>query len=510
MVPDHRRRARGGIHRVFLLLERFVLFSFPKKKFDFPQGLLEVVWKIIPNAIPLPNDFYWYNWIVPVVLGGLLGGVMLGLAKKLKFECGGVVAAIKAIHDPGILPFKHFIPMLMISLVTITAGGSAGPEAAVVVMGGSVIHLLDHYLLRQPLRERRILTVCGMTAALATFFGMPLTAAIFVLEIPHHNGLEYYEAISPAVCSSVIASIVKKLITGNPLGGGVQFIPLEGELYFVDLAVAAFMGVLAGVSAFIFVLYMKLLKWITRVTKLKEYPFVLSMIGGILIGGIGAISPSSLFWSENEMQWAVQQGAANYTLPYAIYPGIFECSEPLLSWELACNGLLKLLSIGITVASLWPGGIIFPLIFSGALIGQAWGGLLGFHATVTATCFMAALMAAVLRTPWSAVLIVLLLQGGFTNPTHYLEVFPLMIIAVMTAMIIVYWTRFFGKVQHGRRDLAEVDHNSMEEQKRPRSETSGFMFNAFSPDDDLLNKKDTTINSDTTSLLYADPEMNVF
>ncbi len=103
--------------------------------------------------------------------------------------------------------------MLIISLVTITAGGSAGPEAAVIVLGAAASSLIGQTLLEQPLRERRILTLVGMSSCLAAFFGVPLTGAIFVLELPHHNGLEYFEAISPTVCASVVSSLMVKLIT---------------------------------------------------------------------------------------------------------------------------------------------------------------------------------------------------------------------------------------------------------------------------------------------------------
>ena len=49
----------------------------------------------------------------------------------------------------------------------------------------------------------------------------------------------------------------------------------------------------------------------------------------------------------------------------------------------------------------------------------------------------------------------LLTQGGFTSGdgTYFLQSFPLMILSVMISMVIVYWTRLYGKEQHGRRDL---------------------------------------------------------
>lgn len=176
--------------------------------------LIELIWHKGGGAVKASGlNPYMMNWFVPLVYGGVLGGSLLMVAKKYGYECGTIVHCIQGVHLPGSVPLKYFLPMFFISLVTITAGGSCGPEAAVLVLGASATSILSDRLLRQPMRQRRILTLCGMTASLAAFFGMPLTAAIFVLEFPHHNGMEYYEAISPTVVSSVVAALVNKLIT---------------------------------------------------------------------------------------------------------------------------------------------------------------------------------------------------------------------------------------------------------------------------------------------------------
>ena len=104
------------------------------------------------------------NFIVPVVFGGVGAGAMLHWAAKWDWKTGSMLAALRAVHEPGMLPVKHFLPMLCISIVTITSGGSAGPEAAVVILGASLCQLVGERLLEQHLRERRIITLCGMTS----------------------------------------------------------------------------------------------------------------------------------------------------------------------------------------------------------------------------------------------------------------------------------------------------------------------------------------------------------
>lgn len=232
-----------------------------------------------------------------------------------------------------------------------------------------------------------------------------------------------------------------------------------------------------------FIAWMKFTKWMTQRSGIVRYPLVLAILGGGMIGLLGVLSPSSLFWSENELQWAISMG--NSSLPYA-WPSFLPHHTPLLGWELAVAALVKMLSISITVCIGFPGGIIFPLIFVGALMGEAWCTILGIEPTVAATAFMSALMASVLRTPWAAVLIVLLTVAGSSNTSHFIETFPLMLTSVMVAMVMVYYTRFYGREQHGRRDLipsvaaselGNVDEPLEEEEDNQYSPVSA-LFNA--------------------------------
>ena len=56
---------------------------------------------------------------------------------------------------------------------------------------------------RLSVAETRILTITGMAAGFTVLFGAPLGSAIFALEILHRRGLEYYEALLPAVLGSL-------------------------------------------------------------------------------------------------------------------------------------------------------------------------------------------------------------------------------------------------------------------------------------------------------------------
>jgi H+/Cl- antiporter ClcA len=57
-----------------------------------------------------------------------------------------------------------------------------------------------------------------MSGGLAAFFGLPLGGALFVLEVPHRMGIQYFEALGPSIVCTIISVIVAKSITQEDLG----------------------------------------------------------------------------------------------------------------------------------------------------------------------------------------------------------------------------------------------------------------------------------------------------
>src|SRR5205823_10507547 len=101
------------------------------------------------------------------------------------------------------------IPM---SLLCISAGGALGPEAPLVQTTGTV----GSWAANRFSLDRsgvRIVTITGMAAGFTVLFGAPLGAAVFALEILHRRGLEYYEALIPAVLGALTGYAVYVLIT---------------------------------------------------------------------------------------------------------------------------------------------------------------------------------------------------------------------------------------------------------------------------------------------------------
>ena len=126
----------------------------------------------------------------------------------------GTNMVLSTIHAETELPFK-MAPLIFIStILTHLFGGSAGREGAALQLGGSIGNQLGRWF-RFDEKDRRIVVMCGMSAAFAAIFGTPVAASIFAMEVVS-VGVMYYAALVPCVFSSLIASKVATDMGINP------------------------------------------------------------------------------------------------------------------------------------------------------------------------------------------------------------------------------------------------------------------------------------------------------
>ncbi|MEL7141247.1 MAG: chloride channel protein [Cyanobacteria bacterium J06573_11] len=136
------------------------------------ENLLEIVWESGRESIvqwfPLWLPHWHYTWMVATV-----GGLGVGLCLYFLGLPGEMAAVIDRVHDAGRLEPSQTPGMIATSLVSITAGGSLGPEAPLVQVNGSVGSWIAEKL-NLSVENTRIMTFCGMGAALSAFFGDPI------------------------------------------------------------------------------------------------------------------------------------------------------------------------------------------------------------------------------------------------------------------------------------------------------------------------------------------------
>jgi len=163
---------------------------------------LHVVWQeggpLFASSVPEWLPPWTYILVACTLLGGLTG-VLLHVCGEPMLNLPGVVLAA---HRDGQLGYEEAPAMALISITNICAGGSLGPEAALVSIGGGLATFISLFV---DLSEAETLftTMSGMGAGLAAFFGEPVGGALFACEVLHRHGVEYYEAIIPTVIAGL-------------------------------------------------------------------------------------------------------------------------------------------------------------------------------------------------------------------------------------------------------------------------------------------------------------------
>jgi H+/Cl- antiporter ClcA len=332
----------------------------------------------------------------PILLAVMpLAGLIIGLIIHILGNPGEIALMVDNIHfSGGRLDAKRNPSMLLSSLVSIAAGGSAGPEAPLVQVTGSFgTWFADRLGLKG--EDVRSLSLAGMAAGFTALFGAPLGGAIFALEILHHRHvLEYYEALMPAIVSSCASYLVFAVITHLGIAPTWHF-PKYAISNIDDFALAIGFGVLGAVIGWLFIATFRLCDRLFE--KLPGPIYVRTTIAGLVLGGLAAVSPLTRYFGHEELSLVID---ANITV-------------------LGLLGLasLKLAAISTTVIGGWRGGFIIPLFFTGACIGKAVALLIPVvNPSLAMICTMAALNAAVTRTPVSTTLLLSKLTevGPFT------------------------------------------------------------------------------------------------
>ncbi len=235
-------------------------------------------------------------------------GAGVGVLTHVLGTPGDVELLVNNIHVLGgaedVGDLRSLIP---VSLLCIASGGGMGPEAPLVQTTGG----LGSWLAARwhvSVVDTRILTITGMAAGFTVLFGAPLGSAVFALEILHRRGLEYYEALLPAVIGSLTGYIVNIAIGGAGLTPVWHFSSV-GPLHLIDLAWGVACGVAGAVVAIAFTYLTRVLQWGLRHLR----PEVRPLIGGLVLGGLAFWSPYALTFGEAQINGLLVSKAAAAT-----------------------------------------------------------------------------------------------------------------------------------------------------------------------------------------------------
>ncbi len=363
------------------------------------------------------------TWATPAVGFAVLGGVGLVIASivHLGGSPGDVELMVDNIHvsgsATGVRALRTLVPT---SWLCIAAGGAMGPEAPLVQSTGTLASWAGQRA-RLSVREARIVTIAGMAAGFTVLFGAPLGSAVFALEILHRRGLQYYEALLPAILGSLSGYAVFVVVTGADLVPTWN-LPAPSSLRTSDLLWAIGAGIAGAGVAVVFTYLTSALRWGARRIPSVLRPF----IGGIALAALGLASTSALTFGEDQISGIIHTHGATVAF-----------------FVLAAAA--KLAGTSVTMASGWQGGFIIPLFFIGTCLGRAIHGLApATDEAVMIAALMAATNAGVTKTPLGSTLVVTEMAG--------LRLLPTTLIATVVSFVL---TSQVGLI-HTQRERASI------------------------------------------------------
>jgi H+/Cl- antiporter ClcA len=191
------------------------------------ENCVDLMWRAIPEALlrlgvftDLDGSFpiYHYMWIVPSVFGGTLSFIFASLSTPIP----GQNEWIHSLHSRGVQDFDTFGLLFLLSTAGMTSGLSLGPELPLILTAGMIGSWLA-VVCKQSMLQARVLNLTAASAAIGGFFGFPMAGALFVLEVPHRMGLQYFEALTPSTIASIVAVLTNRLATGNDVTGYYEY-----------------------------------------------------------------------------------------------------------------------------------------------------------------------------------------------------------------------------------------------------------------------------------------------
>lgn len=343
--------------------------------------------KVLDGAID------WRNKIPLFYLGlPLFMYVIWLLARKAApqaqdYSTDAVINKINSYRPIGLL---SAVKSLVLSVFTMTVGGSAGKEAPCADAGAGIGSVFGR-LFRMNLEDQRKMMICGVSAGFAGVFGVPISGALFGLEVLWVGHI-FYDVMFPAFIAGITAFQVTTWLGVDYIYHPMNFAPVFTEQFFLKVLLA---GLFFGFVSIMFTEVMKFVKVLFRYISLKTSPFWRCFIGGVILVLVGML-----------------------TSPLYLGLGMDGFNGILAGGELQSpfGFLIKTFTTAVTFAAGGVGGIVTPIFFVGAQAGATVAPLLGVDATTMAALGLVAVLAGAANTPLSASIMAIELFGAEIAP----------------------------------------------------------------------------------------------
>ena len=359
-----------------------------------------------------PLRHYWWAFTLPAI-GALLSSLYL---EKITREGAGhgVPEVIYSVSRyGGLLRFRSSYSRLISSFLTIGSGGSAGPEAPVVMSGSAIGSNLAKFLGLND-RQRITLVGCGTAGAIASIFNAPIAGLVFSIEVL--LGEWKFVNIIPIAIAAVAGAQVSQAIIPEQ----VLFTHQPFDIMFADIPASLGLAVL---TALISVFFTKSLRQVGKLARKNSLPlWARAIIGGSCVGLIGISMPLVLGEGYHFIQSMISD---------TFSMGIFLTFVAIFA---------KIFATAMTLGWGGSGGIFAPCLVIGSLTGIA------FHKTLffflpSASCAsqgayallgMTGLISGVMQAPLTGIFLIVEITGG------YEAILPLILVSSLSSTMSQY------------------------------------------------------------------------
>lgn len=321
-----------------------------------------------------------------------LGGAAIVLLYRL---CGmeedrGTNLVLTAVREAEPMRLRTAPLIFAATVLTHLVGGSSGREGAALQLGGSLGAWLGQ-VVRLDAKDRRVMVMCGMSAAFSALFGTPLTAVLFSMEVVS-VGVMYYAALVPCAVSSLAAVQVAQAVGlhqnhGYEIGPWAPLTPLT-------MVQTAALGVLC---ALVSILFCKAMHTAPKLyARFLPNPVLRAAVGGALVLVLTLLMGSQDYNGAGD--GVIRRLLAGETIPAAF--------------------LLKILFTALTLGAGFRGGEIVPALFTGAAFGTLAGPLLGLPHGFSGALGMAAVFCGATNCPLTSMMLALELFGEGGMPLY--------------------------------------------------------------------------------------------
>lgn len=367
-------------------------------------GLLVVFYRIALNSIEIfSKSIYAYEhrnpWFIPIwfLILTILAYIVGRMIKRDPMISGSGIPQVEGVllGHLDMNWWKLIIRKFIGGVISIGAGLSLGREGPSIQLGAAVGQGVSKIFKRVKLEEKFLMT-SGASAGLSAAFNAPFAGVIFSLEEIHKNFSP--SVLLAAMSASVTADFVSKEFFGlTPVFHfqNLQVLPLKYYMYLIIF------GIILGVfGAF----YNSVLLRTQKVyLKQKWLPVEMRLLVPFLLAGIlGLVMPQVL-------------GGGHGIIESLINGDYLTISIIILL-------IVKFLFSMISFGSGAPGGIFFPLLVLGALVGAAYGNLLFSSLGISKIYInnfivlgMAGYFTAIVRAPITGIILISEMTGSFTH-----------------------------------------------------------------------------------------------